>query len=72
MIDLKENTASRKKEESGTFDTSMLKMKRKLDESEAGTTIETGSVDKSKHKKLEMPTSRGVNPESWVYQAEHL
>lgn len=62
--DMKENTVSRRKEESGTSNVTVLKMKGKMEDMEVGSTVEHGTIDKSKYKMLEMPIFNGVNTES--------
>ncbi|TYK15071.1 Ty3/gypsy retrotransposon protein [Cucumis melo var. makuwa] len=62
----------KKKEESGTSDGSIMKMKGKMEETDVTGEIHTHQIDRSKYKKLEMPMFLGENPESWVYRAEHF
>lgn len=53
--DMKENTASRRKEELGTYDASVLKMKEKMEEeTKSGPVNEQGWTDKRKYKRFEM------------------
>ncbi|KAA0062473.1 uncharacterized protein E5676_scaffold325G00980 [Cucumis melo var. makuwa] len=70
--ELRENQSYKKKEESGTSDGSIMKMKGKMEEMDVTTEVNTTMVDRSKYKKLEMPMFLGENPESWVYRAEHF
>ncbi|TYK05440.1 retrotransposon protein [Cucumis melo var. makuwa] len=58
----------KKKEESGTSDGSIMKMKGKMEETDVTGEIHTLQIDRSKYKKLEMPMFLGENPESWVYR----
>ncbi|TYK23218.1 retrotransposon protein [Cucumis melo var. makuwa] len=62
----------KKKEESGTSDGSIMKMKGKMEETDLTGEVNTHLADRSKYKKLEMPMFLGENPESWVYCAEHF
>ncbi|TYK16028.1 uncharacterized protein E5676_scaffold32G00230 [Cucumis melo var. makuwa] len=70
--ELRENQSYKKKEESGTSDGSIMKMKGKMEETDITGEVNTHLVDRSKYKKLEMPMFLGENPESWVYRAEHF
>ena len=69
--ELRENQ-SYKKEESGTSDGSIMKMKGKMEETDITGEVNTHLVDRSKYKKLEMSMFLGENLESWVYRAEHF
>ena len=70
--ELRENHGTKKREEAGTTEGPMLKLKGKLEDTE--TTAESGgsNAGRSKYKKLEMLLFTGVNPESWAYRAEHF
>ena len=67
-----ESNSYKKREESGTSDESVLKLKGKVGETEAAIEGNNATVDRSKYKKLEMSMFLGENPESWVYRAEHF
>ena len=67
--DLRESHSYKRREEFGTPDGSVMKLKGKAEETD---TINEGNltmVNRSKYKKLEMPMFLGENPESWVYRA---
>lgn len=64
--EVKENSASRRKEESGTSDGLVLKMG-KLEETDVTMTLGQGMTDKSNYKKLKILVFAGENQESWVY-----
>ncbi|KAA0063772.1 retrotransposon protein [Cucumis melo var. makuwa] len=70
--EMKESQSYKKKEESGTSNGSVMKMKGKMEETELMTETNVTSIDRSKYKKLKMPMFLGENPESWVYRAEHF
>ena len=70
--EMRENHNYRKREESGTSDDSVMKLKRKMEEFDDTNEGTQGTVDRSKYKKLEMPMFLGENPESWVYRAAHF
>ena len=70
--DLRENHSYKRREESGTFDGSIMKLKGKAEETDIHNEGNLTMVDRSKYKKLEMPMFLGENPESWVYRAEHF
>ncbi|KAA0065941.1 retrotransposon protein [Cucumis melo var. makuwa] len=70
--EMKESQSYKKREESGTSNGSVMKLKGKMEETELMTETNVASIDRSKYKKLEMPMFLGENPESWVYRAEHF
>ena len=69
--EMRESNSYKKREESGTFDGSVLKLKGKMEETQATTEGNNATVDQRKYKKWEMPMFLGENLESWVYRAEH-
>ncbi|TYK26819.1 putative membrane-bound O-acyltransferase C24H6.01c isoform X5 [Cucumis melo var. makuwa] len=70
--EMRESQYYKKKEESGTFDGFVMKLKGKMEELDVTAEVNTNTVDRSKYKKLEMPMFLGENPESWVYRVEHF
>ena len=70
--DLRENHSYKRREESGTSDGSVMKLKGKAEETDVHNEGNLTMGDRSKYKKLEMPMFLGENPESWVYRAEHF
>lgn len=48
-----------------------LKLKGKVEEVDATSSLVKGPPNRSKYKKLEMPVFAGVNSKSWIYKAEH-
>lgn len=64
--EMRESHSYKRREESGTSDGSIMKLKGKMEEMETTTGGNIVNVDRSKYKKLEMPMFTGENPESWV------
>ena len=62
--ELRENHSCKKRDESGTSDGSVMRLKGKIDETKITTKMNLDTVDRSKYKKLEMPMFLGENPES--------
>ena len=54
----------KKKDESGTSDGPVMKLKGKIEEPEVTIDMNQNTIDRSKYKKLEMPMFLGENPES--------
>ena len=70
--EMKENSSYKRRDESGTSDGSVMKLKGKWEEADNPGENNVVTVDRSKYKKLEMPIFTGENPESWVFRAEHF
>ena len=68
--ELRESSNYKKKDESGTSDGLVMKLKGKIEESEVTIDTNQNTIDRSKYKKLEMPMFLGENLEFWVYSAE--
>lgn len=62
--ELRENNSYKKKDESGTSDGSIMRLKGKVEEIEVTTEMNLNNTDRSKYKKLEMPMFLGENLES--------
>ncbi|KAA0066519.1 retrotransposon protein [Cucumis melo var. makuwa] len=70
--EMRENHSYQKREDSGTSDDFMMKLKGKNEVFDGTNEGNQATMDHSKYKKLEMPMLFGENPESWVYRAEHF
>ncbi|KAA0036023.1 retrotransposon protein [Cucumis melo var. makuwa] len=70
--EMRENHSYKKREESGTSDGSVMKLKGKMEEFDGTDEGTQGTLDRSKYKKLEMPMFLGENPKSWVYRAKQF
>ena len=70
--EMRENHSYKRREESRTFDGSVMKLKGKVEETNTPMEANATNVDRSKYKKLEMPMLAGENPKSLVYRAEHI
>lgn len=65
--EMRESHSYRRREEPGTSDGFVMKLKGKMEEMDVTTEGNNATVDHSKYKKLEMPMFLGENLESWVY-----
>ena len=70
--DLRESHSYKSREESGTSDGSVMKLKVKAEETDTTNEGNLTMIDHSKYKKLEMSMFLRENPKSWVYRAEHF
>ena len=61
----------KRREEWGTADGSMFKLKGRVEDTETTMEANVGNTNRSKYKKLEMSMFTEVNPESWAYRAKH-